>query len=141
MSAWPVVMDADESWYLKPDAGMLLGSPANADPAPPHDVRPEEIDIALAIDRIQAMTTLSIRRPAHTWAGLRSFAPDGALVGGFDPERPGFFWVAGQGGFGIQTSAAMGEGCAALALGKALPQHVQDMGVSAEMLSPARFRA
>ena len=78
------------------DAGMLLGSPANADPVEPQDVQPEELDIALAIDRIQQMTTLEIRRPARTWAGLRSFVADGDLVGGFDPSAPGFFWLATQ---------------------------------------------
>ena len=70
---WPCVCGVDESWYFKPDAGQLLGSPANADPVEPQDVRPEELDIALGIARIEAMTTLAIRRPSHTWAGLRSF--------------------------------------------------------------------
>ena len=105
---WPCLISADESWYVKQDAGMLLGSPANADPVPPQDVQPEELDIALAVDRIEQMTTLQIRRPARTWAGLRSFVADGDLVGGFDPAAPGFFWLAAQGGYGIQTSPAMG---------------------------------
>ena len=87
---------------------MLLGSPANADPVEPHDVQPEELDIALAIDRIQTMTTLQIRRPTRTWAGLRSFVADGDLVGGYDADVPGFFWVAAQGGYGIQTSRGHG---------------------------------
>ncbi|MEI7497522.1 MAG: FAD-dependent oxidoreductase, partial [Betaproteobacteria bacterium] len=69
---WPMTIGIDESWYIKPDAGKLLGSPANADPVAPHDVQPEELDIAMAIDRIQTMTTLEIRRPLRTWAGLRS---------------------------------------------------------------------
>ncbi len=139
VSRWPSVISADESWYLKPDAGLLLGSPANADPVPAQDVQPEELDIALGIDRIQTHTTLQIRRPLRTWAGLRSFVADGDLVGGFDAQVPGFFWVAAQGGYGIQTSAAMGQACAALLRGEALPQHLADFGLTAAMLSPARW--
>ncbi|MCA0241365.1 MAG: FAD-binding oxidoreductase [Proteobacteria bacterium] len=136
---WPMVYGATEDWYLKPDAGMLLGSPANADPVPPHDVQPEELDIALAIDRIERATTLAIRRPARTWAGLRSFVADGGLVGGFDDAAPGFFWLAAQGGYGIQTSAAMGEACAALARGLPLPAHIADFGLTPPMLGPRRL--
>jgi D-arginine dehydrogenase len=138
--AWPMVFGADEDWYFKPDAGLLLGSPANADPVAPHDVQPEELDIALAIHKIEEITTLTIRRPSHTWAGLRSFVPDGGLVGGFDTGAPGFFWVAAQGGYGIQTSAAMGEACAALALGRQLPARIADFGLSAAQMSPARLQ-
>ena len=99
------------------------------------------MDIALAIDRIEAATTLAIRRPARTWAGLRSFVADGDLVGGFDDAAPGFFWVAAQGGYGIQTSAAMGEICAALARGLPLPSPAASLGLSADMLGPRRLRA
>jgi D-arginine dehydrogenase len=135
---WPAVMGAEEEWYFKPEAGMLLGSPANADPVEPHDVQAEELDIALAIDRIESITTLTINRPSRVWAGLRSFVADGSLVGGFDAHVPGFFWVAAQGGYGIQTSAAMGEACAALARGLPFPQHLADFGLSAALLSPGR---
>jgi len=113
---------------------MLLGSPGNADPVRPHDVQPEELDIALAIDRIEHATTMRIRRPTRTWAGLRSFVADGNLVGGFAPDAPGFFWVAALGGYGIQTSAAMGEACANLALERALPVHLTDAGITAALL-------
>ena len=135
-AAWPFICDVDEGFYFKPDAGLLLGSAANADPTHPHDVQPEEFDIALGIHRIEQATTLEIRRPTRTWAGLRSFVPDGDLVGGFAPDAPGFFWVAAQGGYGIQTSAAMGEACASLALGRALPAPLQDLGFTADMLAP-----
>jgi D-arginine dehydrogenase len=138
-AAWPAVMGAEDDWYFKPEAGMLLGSPANADLVEPQDVQAEELDIALAIDRIESMTTLTIPRPARVWAGLRSFVADGNLVGGFDTHTPGFFWVAAQGGYGIQTSAAMGEGCAALARGLPFPQHLADFGLDAQMLSPGRL--
>ncbi len=139
-SAWPLTASIDEGWYFKPDAGMLLGSPANADPVAPQDIQPEELDIAMAIHRIEEMTTLTIRRPTRTWAGLRSFVADGDLVGGFDTGAPGFFWVAAQGGYGIQTSAAMGEACAALARGLPLPERIAAFGLTEAMLSPARLR-
>lgn len=138
---WPVTIGIAEDWYFKPDAGMLLGSPANADPVEPHDVQPEAEDIATGIFRIEEMTTLRIRRPSNTWAGLRSFVADGNLVGGFDPAAPGFFWVAAQGGYGIQTSPAMGETCAALACGKPIPSRISEFGVTIELLSPARLRS
>lgn len=140
ISGWPLVHGAGEDWYIKPDAGMLLGSPANADPVDPQDVQPEEMDVALAIHRIEEATTLSIHRPTRTWAGLRSFVADGDLVGGFDDEAPGFFWIAAQGGYGIQTSAAMGETCAALARGLPVPAHPASFGITAPMLGRARLR-
>lgn len=121
---WPCVADVGEGFYFKPEAGLLLGSPANADPVPPHDVLPEELDIATGIARIEAATTLRIRRPRRTWAGLRSFVSDGDLVGGYDPGAEGFFWLAAQGGYGIQTSAAMGALAAAELLGQAAPAWV-----------------
>jgi D-arginine dehydrogenase len=134
---WPLFGSVDERWYVKPDAGLLLGSPANADPVPAQDVQPEELDIALAIDRIEAATTLAVR-PRRTWAGLRSFVADGDLVGGFAADAPGFFWVAAQGGYGIQTSAAMGEACAALARGLPLPARIAAFGLDAAALAPDR---
>lgn len=138
--AWPVFIGLDHSWFVKPDAGMLLGSPANEDPVAPHDVQAEEIDIANGAHRIEAMTTLKIRRTVRSFAGLRSFVADGDLVGGFDPDVEGFFWLAAQGGYGIQTSAAMGEACAELARGREIPSHIAAFGLDAAMLSPARLR-
>lgn len=137
---WPMFIGVDESYYVKPDAGLLLGSPANADPVAPHDVQAEEFDIALAIDRIETMTTLTIRRPKHVWAGLRSFVSDGSFVGGFDDALPGFFWAAGQGGYGIQSSAAAGELYAAMLRGLPVPDAMAAFGVRPEELSPARLR-
>lgn len=136
----PAIVAVDESFYVKPDAAMLLGSPANADPVPPHDVVAEELDVATGIDRIERFTTLGIRRPTHVWAGLRTFASDGGLVGGFDPRVPGFFWCAGQGGYGIQSSPAMGEACAALARGRPLPGRLVDLGLGEAALGPDRLR-
>ncbi len=140
VSAWPTVCGIDESWYFKPDAGRLLGSPANADPVPPHDVVPEELDIALGIHRIEEATTLAIRRPDRTWAGLRSFVPDGELVIGFDPAAAGFFWLAGQGGYGIQSAAGASALAAALLCGDALPAELAAEGVDPAAVSPQRLR-
>lgn len=136
---WPLLLAADESFYMKPDAGALLASPVNEDPTHPQDVQPEELDIALGLHAVETWTTLK-PRPTHTWAGLRSFVADGELVGGFDAHAPGFFWCAAQGGYGIQTSAAMGEACAALALRRALPEELVRHGVSADALSPLRLQ-
>jgi D-arginine dehydrogenase len=137
---WPRFGGVDGSFYIKPEAGLLLGSPANADPMPPQDVQPEAIDIAIAVDRIETSTNLKVGRPRRVWAGLRSFVADDGLVSGYDTEVPGFFWLAGQGGYGIQTSPAMGEASAALALGQSLPHHIADAGLTAAMLGPARLR-
>ncbi|MEG1971257.1 MAG: FAD-binding oxidoreductase [Burkholderiaceae bacterium] len=136
--AWPAVIALDESWYFKPDAGQLLGTPANADPVPPHDVMPEEIDVATGIYRIESATTLEIRRPTHTWAGLRCFAPDGEPMLGYDPAVPGFFWAAGLGGFGVQSSPAVGMLCAALLRDAPLPEALVAAGVDPAALSPQR---
>lgn len=134
---WPAVVGIDEDFYFKPDAGVLLGSPANADPAPPHDVVAEELDIATGIARIEEATTMSIRRPLRTWAGLRSFVASGQLVGAFDTTAAGFFWCCGQGGYGIQTAPAMGQACAARVLGRALPSALADQGLTFAQLDHA----
>ena len=138
--AWPAVVGVDESFYFKPEAGLLLGSPANADPVPPHDVQAEELDVATGIHRIAAATTLDIRRPARIWAGLRSFVADGDLVAGFDTAAPGFFWIAAQGGYGIQSANAMGRLSASLMRGEDIPDDIVAQGVSATALSPRRLR-
>ncbi|HEU5296201.1 MAG TPA: FAD-binding oxidoreductase [Burkholderiaceae bacterium] len=141
LHAWPVVADVDERWYFKPDAGQLLGSPANADPVPPHDVVPEEIDIATGIAAIEEHTTLTIRRPTRTWAGLRSFTRDGELAIGWDARRTAFFWLAGQGGYGIQSAAAAAQLAASIWLGAALPDPLRAQGVQVHALEPARLSA
>jgi D-arginine dehydrogenase len=138
-AAWPMFASVDQSFYVKPDAGLLLGSPANADPVAPHDVQAEELDIAIAIDHIQNNTSLQIRRPSHVWAGLRSFVDDGSFVAGFDPDVEGFFWAAGQGGYGIQTAPAAGETYAALVRGLPVPPHAASFGVSATALGRERL--
>jgi D-arginine dehydrogenase len=139
-SRWPAVVGVDESYYFKPDAGQLLGSPANADPTVPHDVVPEELDVATGIHQIESVTTLGIRRPTRTWAGLRSFVRDGEMVIGWDDACPGFFWLAGQGGYGIQSAAAASELAAALVQGAPLPAALARHGVDPQALSVRRLR-
>jgi len=139
-ACWPAVIGVDESFYFKPDAGQLLGSPANADPVEPQDAAPEELDVAVGIYKIEAMTTLTIRRPSHSWAGLRSFVADGDLVIGFDSRMPAFFWLAAQGGYGIQSAAGASRLAADLLLGQPLCPSLVSQGVAPERLSPARFQ-
>jgi D-arginine dehydrogenase len=138
-STWPLVAGVDESWYFKPDAGRLLGSPANADPTHPHDVQPEELDIATGIHLIEQATTMSVRRPASTWAGLRTFSSDGEVVIGRDAACPAFFWLAGQGGCGIQSAPGAGMLAAALLSAGEVPEVLASHGVDALALSPGRF--
>jgi D-arginine dehydrogenase len=135
---WPLVIDAAESFYFKPDAGVLLLSPANEDAVDPQDVQPEELDVAIAVDRIQTATTLQIRQVRRKWAGLRSFVADKTPVVGFAPDAPGFFWLAGQGGYGIQTAPAMGELAAALVRGLPVPAAIAALGLRAEDVSAGR---
>jgi len=137
---WPAVIGIDESFYFKPDAGQLLGSPANADPTHPHDVVPEELDVATGIYHIEEMTTFQIRRPSHTWAGLRSFVPDGDMVVGWDNHVPGFFWLVAQGGYGIQSAAGASLLARQLLRGEPLAEDLVREGVALEGLSPARLR-
>ena len=137
----PMVIDFDESFYFKPEVGQFLGSLADETPSPPCDAQPEEIDVATAVDRIETASTLTIRRIKNKWAGLRSFVADKSLVAGYDPKVEGFFWLAGQGGYGIQTAAAAGRLATNLALGKGLPVDIASLGVAEAALSPARFTA
>jgi D-arginine dehydrogenase len=137
---WPLLNDVGEEFYVKPDAGRLLLSPADETPSPPCDARPEDLDLALAVDRLETATTLKPKRLLQRWAGLRSFAPDRTPVVGFDPKAEGFMWLAGQGGYGIQTSAALGRIAAALASGAEIPADIAEEGVRTADLSPARFQ-
>ncbi|WP_233096726.1 FAD-dependent oxidoreductase [Pseudomonas sp. MF6787] len=139
-SRWPAVIGIDESFYFKPDAGQLLGSPANADPVPPQDVMPEELDIATGIYHIEAATSLTIRRPRHSWAGLRSFVGDGDLVVGWDNHCEGFFWLAAQGGYGIQSAAGVSQLACSQLLDLPLPETLRHQGVEPQRLAPGRLR-
>jgi D-arginine dehydrogenase len=136
---WPLVCDVNNEFYFRPDGVQILCSLADETPVEPSDVRPEEIDIALAIERINKATTLGVRTVRSSWAGLRSFVPDRAMVIGFDPKVAGFFWLAGQGGTGIQTAPASGRLTAALVTENRPPSDLVDFGLDLDALSPARF--
>ena len=129
---WPLVTDADHSFYFKPDGTQLLCSPADETPSAPVDARPEDVDVAMAIERINDATTLQIRSIRSSWAGLRTFAPDGSMVIGPDPDDPTFHWLVGQGGTGIQTAPAAAKLLADLLHGR--------RSVAGAPFDPARFR-
>ena len=139
--SWPVTFDTEEEFYFKVDAGTVLGSPADETPVPPQDAQPEEIDVAVTVERIERATTMKVSRIVRRWAGLRSFVADGVPVVGYDPDVEGFFWCAGQGGYGIETSNGMGRSAAALAAGGTLPEDLRALGVSEADLGPARLRS
>jgi D-arginine dehydrogenase len=136
---WPLIADIGEGWYAKPQSGALLVSPAEEDPVAPHDAFADDMTLAEGLDRFARATTHEVTRVTRTWAGLRSFAPDRTPVVGFDPAAEGFFWLAGQGGYGIQTAPAMSRLAAALILRAPGEQPVDAATVAA--LSPARFHA
>lgn len=139
LRAWPTVIDVDEQFYFKPESGRLLLSPADETPTEPCDAQPDEMDIAIAVDRVQGALDIDVRRVRQSWAGLRTFAPDRVPIIGYDPELPQFFWCAGQGGYGIQTAPAMARTAAALAQGLSPPTDVLAEGLALSALSPARF--
>ncbi|HQT78940.1 MAG: FAD-dependent oxidoreductase [Acidocella sp. 20-61-6] len=136
VSDWPMLIDIAETWYVRPEARTrLMVSPADATPTHPHDVQPEELDVAIGIDRMQQALDITVRRVEHSWAGLRTFTPDGSLAFGWDRATPEFFWCVGQGGYGIQTAPAAGRFVADLVLGR-------DPGSAADVVaavSPTRF--
>lgn len=136
---WPMVVDIDEHFYLKPDAGRLLVSPADETPSPPCDAQPDEYDVAVCIDRIETAFDISVSHIGNKWAGLRSFVADGVPVAGYDPLVPGFFWLAGQGGYGIQTAPGLARFAAALIDGRDVPADIAEEGISKEMLMPQRL--
>jgi len=136
-TAWPLLNDVPETFYCKPESGALLVCPADADPAEPADVRPRDLDVAVGIDRLEQATTLSVRRVAHSWAGLRTSAPDDLPVVGRDPAVPGFCWLAGLGGYGVQLSPAVGRLLAAAVRNRAEPG--EPSTENAKAVSPGRF--
>lgn len=138
--SWPLVMDVAGRYYFEPEPGGLLVSPADETPVAPCDARPDELDVAEAIERVAEATGLDLRSVRAAWAGLRTFAPDRAPVLGEDPRAAGFWWCAGQGGAGIKTAPAMGEALALLHAGDELPADWAPLGISRAALSPARFR-
>jgi D-arginine dehydrogenase len=139
VTGWPSVIDADENFYFKPDAGRLLVSPADETPSAPCDAWAEDLTIAECVERLQEAADIPVRRILRSWAGLRTFAPDRSPVIGYDPQVEGFFWLAGQGGYGVQSSAGAGRTAASLALGEDVPADVAALDLTAAQISPERF--
>ena len=137
---WPFIVDCAESWYAVPQSGKLLVSSADATPVEPHDAYADDEAIAIGIDRLMQATTLDVQRLEHSWGGLRTFSPDGAPVVGFDPSTDGFFWLVGQGGYGIQSSPALSRTAAAMALKQDIPQDVLAAELNINDILPNRLR-
>ena len=137
--SWPLVIDADEDFYFKPEGAQLLASPCDETPSEPCDTSPEEYDVALAADHVQRSTTLEISHIRNSWAGLRSFVEDRSIVIGMDAEHDGFFWLAGQGGFGIMTAPSAARATAELIVNGTLPASLKTTGLTPAMLSPERL--
>ena len=140
VGSWPVIVDIAEEFYFKPEAGLVLCSPSDETPMPPCDVQPDELDVAIAIDRIERVTTMKVAKIDHKWAGLRSFVEDKTPVVGFDDQVAGFFWLVGQGGYGIQTAPGMGRMVGELACGGSIPNDMRELGVDPATLQPSRMR-
>jgi len=133
-SSWPLVVDAQEKWYMKPEGKSLLVSPSDEDPVEPHDAYVDDMVLAEGLHAFECATTFEVRRVENQWAGLRSFARDRNPVVGFDENNKQFFWLAGQGGYGIQTSPALSQLAADLLL-----ENEKDTPFSPELI--ARLRA
>ncbi len=140
-SAWPFAHSVAGDFYMLPEAGRILVSPADEVPDDPCDARPEEYDLALAADRLEHYTTIAVHRIAHRWAGLRTFTADRTPTAGFAPDAPGFFWLAGQGGYGLQTAPAMAEIVEALVTGGDWPAGLAALGVAPGQIRPERLFA
>ena len=135
---WPMINDVDHTWYVRPEARTkMMVSPADETDTHAHDVQPDELDVAIAVDRMQQALDIEVRRVEHSWAGLRTFSPDRSLAFGWDPDAAGFFWCVGQGGYGIQTSPAAGRFVADLIAGR----DPGPAGAIRAAVDPARFRA
>jgi D-arginine dehydrogenase len=140
VAEWPEISPVDVSFYAKPMGGKLMLSPADQDPVGPHDAWADDLKLAEAAAGLERLVDMTVQRFERSWGGLRTFAPDGLPVVGFDPAADGFFWLAGQGGYGIQTSPALSSLAAALVTGGPVPP---DLGLGSavlEALSPKRFR-
>jgi D-arginine dehydrogenase len=138
-SDWPVVIDIEDKFYFKSEAGKILASPADETDSLPCDAQPEEIDIALTVDRIENATNFKIKKIDHKWAGLRSFFPDRTPIVGEDPLESNFYWLAGQGGYGIQTAPGISKIIECLITGKKWPNYLSDLSIKPETLSPNRI--
>jgi D-arginine dehydrogenase len=138
VSTWPMTFDVAETFYFKPDAGRIMVSPVDMEPTAPCDAQADELETAIAIDRIETFTTMEVKSVKHRWGGLRTFAPDHQPVIGADPEAPNFIWLAGQGGNGVMGGPAAARLAASIALGMPIPQDIAALGITADDVSPSR---
>jgi D-arginine dehydrogenase len=136
---WPEMFDVDEEFYFKPDAGQILISPADETPCAPADVQPDDIDVATGVYRFEQATGLDIRRVNHSWAGLRTFAPDRVFVAGFDPRAEGYYWLAGQGGYGVMTAPAVAFLTSHLVNGSRMPEDFSGLLEYVSSVAPDRL--
>jgi D-arginine dehydrogenase len=139
--SWPFVKSAVDDFYILPESGRLAASPVDEIECEPCDAQPEEEDVALAAWKVEQYTTLPVERIAHRWAGLRTFAADRVPVAGFAPDAPGFFWLAGQGGYGLQTAPAMAAIAEALITGARWPAGLAELGADPERIGAQRLFA
>ena len=136
---WAMAIDCAETWYCKPQSGKLLVSPADATPVEPHDAYADDMTLAEGIDRFQQAVDMEVTRVERTWGGLRSFVTDGSPVVGHDQAEDGFFWLIGQGGYGIQSAPALSRLAAALVRHSKPPSDIMDEGLVLAEISPLRF--
>ena len=136
---WPFVKTAVDDFYVLPESGGLMASPVDEVESGPCDAQPEEYDVALAAWKVERYTRLSVERIAHRWAGLRTFTADRTPAAGFAGDAAGFFWLAGQGGFGLQTAPALAEAVEALVTGSLWPEALARLGVTADDIAPGRL--
>lgn len=139
VAGFPMVTDMGETWYAKPQSGKMMVSSADATPVDPHDAYADDMAIALGIERLMNATTIEVNHLDHSWGGLRTFAPDGSPVIGYAPSTEGFFWLVGQGGYGIQSAPALSRTAAAMVQGERLPRDVLDAGLVLAEILPDRF--
>ena len=139
LASLPITIDIEEDFYLKPDAGRLLISPADETPSPACDAQPEDMDIALCVERIEQAFDLQVHRIESKWAGLRSFVADKCPVVGYSTTAPAFFWLAGQGGYGIQTAPALARLAASQVLQRPVPEDIAAEGVDLSEIDPSRL--
>ena len=137
----PMVDDVGTEAYFKPDGGRIMASPGDAEPVAPQDAQPDDMVVAELADWLERYTQVKVRRINHSWAGLRSFVADECPVAGFDDLQPGFFWLAGQGGFGIMMSGPLGRAASELIRHDRLPADLLDRGIRPDQLSPMRLKS
>ena len=135
---WPMTFDVAETFYFKPEAGRIMVSPVDKELSVPCDAQADEMEVAIAVERMERFTTMQIGRIEHKWGGLRTFAPDNEPVIGADPDAEGFVWLAGQGGNGVMAGPASARLAAHCAVGLPIPQDIADLGLTYGAVSPGR---